>query len=460
MYPKISICTLTLLALGQLTTADTLNVPGDFPFIQTAIDAAQNGDSVVVEAGTYSERIDFLGKAISISSVSGSSNTIIDGSASGTVVTFANAEDGNSVLDGFTIRSGSALYGGGVSVTGASPTIRNCLITGNQSTYSGGGLFVDGGGVDLDNVVFEGNDAGGAGGAIYLKISSLTMTSGSIVSNTANNGGGIYMKDGSGTNLLTDVTFRENIAAANGGGFYLKNSEVSASNCTFDLNSATDGGGWFSYSSGDATVTASTFLSNSANGLGGAANVRSSSTVTFAQCTFDSNSADVDCDGEGGGAVLNIANSIVTLEDPMICDNVLCDVEDMFYGDDPIVVGDILDCQVSEGPGACCGGSACWSMEEVDCSAGGGSWNGPGTSCVDVTCESGGGDTTGACCVLGNCVHATESSCIDGGGVFYGTSMTCSAVSCPSSCAQDVNGDGIVGVEDLLSLIAAWGMCP
>ncbi len=456
-----AISTLAVLTCSTLGFSATINVPSDYPFIQTAIDAAQNGDSIQVEAGTYTERIDFLGKAITITGVSGSSNTIIDGSAAGTVVTFETGEQSTSILDGFTIRAGSSLYGGGISITGSFPTIQNCLITGNQATYSGGAIYVDGGRAQLSNVVIEGNNAGGAGGAVYLKGSSATITGGSMISNSANNGGGVYVKDTTSELSISGMTFRENEASSNGGAVYVKNSEVIADACTFDLNTANDGAGWFCYSGGNATISDSDFTSNGALGLGGAANVRSNSTVSFLQCTFDSNVADSDCDEIGGGAILNIVSSLVTLEDPTICDNVLCDVEDYFYGDDPIIIGDILDCVVSGGPGACCGGEACWVMEETDCADGGGLWNGSESACADVVCEGGGGgETTGACCVQGNCVHATESSCVNAGGVFYGTSATCGTISCSSSCAEDVNGDGMVDVNDLLSLIAAWGMCP
>ena len=459
---RLPLVTSTIIALSSLNAAyaDTFNVPADFPFIQTAIDVAQSGDNILVEAGTYVERIDFLGKAITITSVSGSSNTILDGSAAGSVVSFISGEALNSVLDGFTIRSGSSLHGGGVTISNSSAVIQNCLITGNQATLSGGGMYVDVGSVQLENVVFEGNDSGGAGGAIYLKESGASITGVNIISNAATNGGGLYIKDSVSTVEISGVTFRENDVTGSGGGIFVKNSELIVENCVFDLNSSNDGGAWFSYAGGDATVTNSTFTSNSASGLGGAANVRSNSTVSFIQCTFDSNVADSDCDAVGGGAILNIANSLVTLDEPTICNNVLCDTEDMFYGDSPIILGDIFDCTVTDGPGACCGGSACWVMEEVDCIEGGGAWNGAGSACADVLCDGGGGDTTGACCVTGSCVHATEASCVDAGGVFYGTSATCETTTCQSSCAEDVNGDGMVDVNDLLSLIAAWGMCP
>ena len=448
------------LACSTIGFAATINVPTDYSTIQTAIDAAQNGDTILVEAGTYSERIDFLGKALTVESVSGSTDTIIDGSSSGTVVTFANGEQSSSVLDGFTIQGGSNYYGGGVLIVNSFPVIQNCLITSNQASLSGGGIYVDTGSIQLTNTTITSNVSDGAGGGIYLKFSFGSISGGSLLDNSANSGGALYAKDGIFELFISDVTIQGNIASSNGGGVYDKNSDIVVSNCNFDLNTASTGGAWFSYISGDATITNSVFTDNSVSDVGGAASVRSNSTVYFDTCTFDSNVADTDCDTIGGGAILNIANSSVTLENPTICSNMLCGILDTFYGDAPIIIGDIVDCTLSDGPGACCGGSACWLMEEIDCAEGGGLWNGSGSSCATVVCEGGGGTTTGACCVQSNCVHATELSCGEAGGVFYGTSETCGTTDCPTDCAEDVNGDGVVDINDLLSLIGAWGVCP
>ncbi|HEV2355066.1 MAG TPA: hypothetical protein VGR89_12540, partial [Puia sp.] len=67
---------------------NTIHVPADQPTIQAGINAASNGDTVLVAPGTYKESINFSKKAITLMSSGGPSVTIIDGSNNGTPVTF------------------------------------------------------------------------------------------------------------------------------------------------------------------------------------------------------------------------------------------------------------------------------------------------------------------------------------------------------------------------------------
>src|SRR5258708_7411001 len=120
----------SFVACGHLF-ANVIHVPADQPTIQSAINAAVNGDTVQVAPGTYVENINFLGKAITVAgdqTTLGAQTTIIDGNHNGPVVTFVSGEGPQSVLTGFTIRNGSAQFGGvydggGIQIGNSSPTI-------------------------------------------------------------------------------------------------------------------------------------------------------------------------------------------------------------------------------------------------------------------------------------------------------------------------------------------------
>ncbi len=145
----------------------TIHVPGDQPTIQAGIDAAQNGDMVLVDDGTYLENINFKGKAITVASnfimngdTSHRNNTIIDGSQpthpdSGSVVYFISGEDTTSVLYGFTITGGTGTVsfvgaprlgrvGGGIFIADVGAKISHNYIFNNSVADSfaviGGGL--------------------------------------------------------------------------------------------------------------------------------------------------------------------------------------------------------------------------------------------------------------------------------------------------------------------------------
>ena len=221
--------------------------PG-YDTIQAAIDAATPGNTVLVHPGVYAENIDFVGKAIIVTGTAPTDPavvavTVIDGGASGSVVTFASGEGPGAVLRGLTITNGKALEGGGVHCSTSSPTIQHCAIVANAAVGGGAAL---GGGVywydsspTLSNCTIAGNTSEGAGGGIAGSTGpgAGTATGCNISGNTAAEGGGVWFS--SCSPALANCTVTRNSAAVAGGGvccvFY---AFPSVSQCTISHNSA------------------------------------------------------------------------------------------------------------------------------------------------------------------------------------------------------------------------------
>ena len=235
----------------------------DHPFdsIQEAIGAAAAGDEVLVLDGTYrgagNVNVDLLGKAITVRSLNGPAETLVDceGIAETRGFVFQTNEFRNTVLDGFTIANGnmngatpSQRRGGGVYCFQSGPTIRNCLLTANSafegggmasvfgepfivrtrfientSTAEGGGIFNVDGYPKLINSELRGNAAGGSGGAMYNFSCSFgdgpgpELTNCLIVDNTAQGSGGGIASVFVCYTVLVHCTVAGNTAAAGGG---------------------------------------------------------------------------------------------------------------------------------------------------------------------------------------------------------------------------------------------------
>jgi parallel beta-helix repeat protein len=112
-----------------------------FDSIQDGIDAADLGGATVhVAAGTYNEDIT-LANGVSVLGA-GAGVTIIDGTGLNPVVTAGSTVAAGMVLDGFTITGGSTSYGGGMYNNNASPTVSNCVFTGNSAFSGGGAIYI------------------------------------------------------------------------------------------------------------------------------------------------------------------------------------------------------------------------------------------------------------------------------------------------------------------------------
>ncbi len=217
---------LLVFALADEATAATIHVPANQPTIQAAIDAAANGDTVLVAPGTYHEAINFNGKIITVTSEQGAASTVIDAGGISGVVTFASGETRDAVLSGFTVTGGRTIYSGaGISVSFSSPTIRDNVIAGN-SGCSGVGVYSYFSSPRIENNTITRNIiagcTGGWGIGIYVGGNSAAEIVGNVITDNhgeAASGGGVALFAAGNTVLIRNIIARNATAGAAGCGW-------------------------------------------------------------------------------------------------------------------------------------------------------------------------------------------------------------------------------------------------
>ncbi|MBC8233442.1 right-handed parallel beta-helix repeat-containing protein [bacterium] len=314
-----------MMLIASIAWSAVIYVPGDYPNIQAGIDAAMDGDTVLVADGIYTGEgnrdIDLKGKAITVKSENGADVCVVD--CEGTFLEphrgfdFHSGEEETSVVDGFTIQNGWANDdGGGVYCGSSSPTLINNIITGNTANNHGGGVYCSSSSPTLMNNEITANTANGCGGGVYCGSSSPTLTNNEIIANTANNrGGGVYCYSSSPT--LTNNEITANIANNHGGGVSCEySSSPTLTNNIITGNTANSyGGGVHCEYSSSPTLTNNIITANTANYDGGGVSCHSSSSPTLTNNIITANTANA-----GGGVYCYDASS-PTLMNNTIADN-------------------------------------------------------------------------------------------------------------------------------------------
>ena len=235
-----------LVLVASVAYGVIIRVSGDHPItIQEAIDAAVDGDIVLVPDGTWTgegnKNLDFKGKAITVTSENGPENCIIDCEGDGVGFIFQSGEGESSVVSGFTITNGytpgggclichgmpeedadtDVVAGGGIFCLNSSPTITQNIIKDNKS-YEGGGIYCGNSSPTITNNIIEGNSTGTLGGGIFCFDASPEIINNAIFDNSAaDHGGGICCFDHvvpSSYKIINNTIFGN--LAYDGGGIY------------------------------------------------------------------------------------------------------------------------------------------------------------------------------------------------------------------------------------------------
>lgn len=352
---------LCFLFVNTYTFAAIIQVPGDQPTIQAGIDAAKKGDVVLVEDGVYrgdgNVNIDFMGKEITVRSLNGAENTIIDcqelPETRGFV--FQNHETKTSRVDGFTIQNGTHDLGGGIYCYESSPTISNCVIKKNRAVakqyhnQGGGGIYGYNSEPIIRGCTITGNHAESVnGGGVYFEGEEIrdetilletpiqpSLMECSIFNNSGsgvfiygfvnplinacdvsyNSGRGIvYNGFVRGVNAITDCRITNNA----GGVECSEYSRLKMTNSLIERNTARYGGGIHCSPSSAIDISECVIVHNVAEESGGGIDITSKhaeSNVSY--CTITLNIAHK----KGGGVSAHLEGGSFTLTDSIVWGN-------------------------------------------------------------------------------------------------------------------------------------------
>lgn len=309
----------------------TLHVPAEYQTIQAAVNAAVDGDTILMADGTYTgsgnRDVDLQAKALTVISENGPEACIIDCQGAHqndhrafqmlTATSDPVFLSGLKIINGYMPGMTPELYGGAIIVSEtATVVIENCIFANNYSTHGGAIYCNSNSAVTVTACVFQDNSAF-SGGAIRGEIASdtiishcqfqnnnaeiggavcvfpistaMVITHSVFMGGTAVHGGGIALSaaDGSRTQLLRDplpgrepgrfnidsCEFLSNEAFTGGGvQSYFSNPEITR--CIFDSNSAESLGGGLDSDCTHLVLKNSLFTKNSAGAVGGAIHVR------------------------------------------------------------------------------------------------------------------------------------------------------------------------------------------
>ncbi len=295
------------------TFGQIIIVPTQYSTVQSAIDNAESGDTILILPGTYTENL-VLDKPLSFSSnyiLSGNEsdieNTIINGGGASSVFRMENILTDTLRFYGLTVTNGNGYpadpyaddlvmpYGGGFYIdTVHAVLIEKCRIVENHLTSehnSGGGMFCNFATLKIrdceisDNSVNGGSFLGeGAGmflfnSEVYIDFCNFNRN---ISDETYGKGGAIFAHDCDF--WIEDSNFIEN-ENRDGGAIYLENSDIHAQNLVVENNTAMFGSGVYVYNSvvkpvfmNNISVTGNGSLSN--NQYGALNLIRCSGTVS------------------------------------------------------------------------------------------------------------------------------------------------------------------------------------
>ena len=234
-----------------------VRVPGDFPTLQAAVDAAEDGDEIIIAAGTYKEAVVVPVKSLVIRSESNDpADVIFDGSDNDEnqpTVVFEDDGEADVVFRALTFTGGQ---GRGLSIRNghadATFRIENVVFTANNP---GGGLFSRARDLVIDNCEFTDHEA-------YIWGAAMIVVGNTVVTNS------VFRNNDAIPYQTVELTQSGGIYCLSEQGF--EGSYLEVRDCVFEENHCTDYGGAIQVTSNhEAKIINNIFRRNSADACAG-----------------------------------------------------------------------------------------------------------------------------------------------------------------------------------------------
>ncbi len=238
---------------GENLYSDEIHIPGDYPTIQQGINAAAEGDSVIVAPGMWYEHLTISDKSITLGSwflTTGDTSyirlTTLNGSNTGRLIAVGNADTGTRIC-GFTMMNGRSVAGSAIWINSSivqidhTDIVNNTAECGNNQYAQGGGIACYSSNLTISDFTFSNNQAlcstppvNPEGGAIFARDSELHLIRGTLLNNFAFLGGGLGLANCN--TLIQQVDFVANEAPWPGGGICAFGGGLSVKECIFREN--------------------------------------------------------------------------------------------------------------------------------------------------------------------------------------------------------------------------------